>query len=98
MADAAKSRFQLVELDENTFVKTSIPISHHAALRAGFAGYTANPRWTVTKFQAWRVGRTWRRALREGEMTVRADDNVLVPSGSDDLDAETAWLSPALRN
>ncbi|MGF1512728.1 MAG: hypothetical protein ACFB5Z_03400 [Elainellaceae cyanobacterium] len=83
MANVARSRFQLVELDENTFVNTSIPISHHAALRAGFAGYTANPRWTVTKFRAWRVGRTWRKALRQGDMVIRADDNVLVPSCSD---------------
>ena len=78
MVDVAKSRFQLVELDENTFVNTSIPISHHAALRSGFAGYTANPRWSATKFRAWQVGRTWRKALRRGEMVIRAGDNVLV--------------------
>jgi len=78
MTNVTNSRVQLVELDEDTLVNTSIPISHHAALRAGFAGYTANPRWSATKFQAWQVGRTWRQALRRGEMTVRDGDRVLV--------------------
>ncbi len=80
MVDVAKSEFQLVELDEQTFVNTSIPISHHAALRAGFAGYTANPRWSAAKVRAWQLGRTWRKALCQGDMVVRADDKVLVPA------------------
>ena len=78
MANVTNSKVQLVELDDHTSVNTSIPISHHAALRAGFAGYTANPRWSATKFRAWQVGRTWRKALYRGDMVVRTDDHLLV--------------------
>ncbi|MEO0407261.1 MAG: hypothetical protein AAF289_07925 [Cyanobacteria bacterium P01_A01_bin.135] len=77
MTHLTDAKGQLVELDENTLVNTALPASHHAALRAGFAGYTANPRWSATKFRAWQVGRQWRQALYRGEL-VRGGDRRLV--------------------
>lgn len=74
------SNLILVELDKGVRVRTSIPSENHAALRAGFAGYTANPRWCGSKFVAWRIGRTWRNSLESGKLTVRQDDFMLVPS------------------
>ena len=77
MTHLTSNRVQLVELDEDTFVNTAIPLNYHAALRAGFAGYTANPRWSAPKFRAWQMGRTWRKALCQGDMVV-SDDRLLV--------------------
>lgn len=68
----------LVDLAENVLVHTIIPQDSHAALRSGFAGYPANPRWNVTKFRAWKTGRQWREALAQGKMIVRSTDSVLV--------------------
>lgn len=68
----------LVDLGDQIFAKTTIPITHHAALRAGFAGYTPNPRWNVTKFQAWKTGQKWQQALQKGEMIIRPQDQMLV--------------------
>lgn len=75
-----RSNLLLVELDEGVLAKTSIPSENHAALRAGFAGYTSNPRWCASKFVAWRTGRAWRDALESGRLAVRPDDCMLVPS------------------
>jgi hypothetical protein len=69
----------LVDLAEDIWVCTEIPKENHAALRAGFAGYPMNPRWSVTKFRAWKTGREWREALAKGEMVVRSADSMLVP-------------------
>ena len=69
----------VIDLTENVFVYTSIPTANHPALRSGFVGYPANPRWNVTKFQAWRTGRQLREALARGEMMVRSTDSMLVP-------------------
>ena len=85
----SRSNLMLVELDKGVLVRTSIPSENHAALRAGFAGYTANPRWCGSKFVAWRIGRTWRDALESGKLTVRQDDLMLVPSEEVLLQAST---------
>ncbi len=55
--------FTNVELAHNIQVQTSLPPSCHAALRAGFAGYTDNPRWTPQKRRAWKQGKHWRSEL-----------------------------------
>ncbi|MGF1495542.1 MAG: hypothetical protein ACFB8W_01775 [Elainellaceae cyanobacterium] len=79
MARASNRNEQLlVELDQGVLARTSIPSSNHAALRAGFAGYTSNPRWNAAKFRAWRVGRAWRDAVAEGRMAIRPSDSMLV--------------------
>lgn len=68
----------VVELTENVLVQTTIPSESHPALRSGFAGYPANPRWNASKFCAWKTGCMWRRALCQGEMVVRQSDSMLV--------------------
>lgn len=68
----------VVDLTEDILVYTDIPQAHHAALRSGFAGYPANPRWTVGKFHAWKTGRQLRELLAQGQMVVRTTDSMLV--------------------
>jgi hypothetical protein len=68
----------IVDLADNIMAQTTIPIAHHAALRAGFAGYPPNPRWNVSKFQAWKTGQKWQEALQKGEMIIRTHDQMLV--------------------
>lgn len=63
----------IVQLTENISVRTAIPESNYPALRSGFEGYPPNPRWTVSKYRAWRMGQQWRNALKQGEMKVRRD-------------------------
>lgn len=69
----------VVDLSEDVLLNTTIPYENHAALRSGFAGYLPNPRWSVTKFRAWRTGRQLREALARGEMTIRSSDRMLIP-------------------
>lgn len=68
-----------VQLSENVMVLTPLDESCIPALRAGFAGYTANPRWNAVKFHAWKIGRQWRVAYAKGTMVVRSTDSLLVP-------------------
>ncbi len=68
----------LVDLADGVLVNTRISSDKHPALRSGFAGYPSNPRWNVSKFHAWKVGRQWRDALAKGEMVVRTTDSMLV--------------------
>ena len=70
----------VVELAENISVMTIISKENHAALRAGFAGYPANPRWNVSKFSAWKTGKQWREALECGKMSVSPIDSMLISS------------------
>lgn len=69
-----------VELEQGVLLQTPIPTSHLPALRSGFAGYPANPRWTAAKFHAWKTGRQLRQAVACGQMVVRASDSMLVPA------------------
>jgi hypothetical protein len=69
---------KVVELTEDISVNTDIPQEHHAALRSGFAGYPANPRWSASKFRAWKIGRQLRENLAQGRMVVRTKDSMLV--------------------
>jgi hypothetical protein len=79
----------VVDLTENVLVSTIIPYENHAALRSGFAGYPANPRWSMTKFRAWKTGRQWREALAQGAMIVRSTDSMLVcATETEDSDLE----------
>lgn len=75
-----RSNLMLVELDKGVLARTSIPGENHSALRAGFAGYTSNPRWCASKFVAWRTGRSWRDALQNGTLAIRQSDSMLVPA------------------
>ncbi len=84
-----RSNLMLVELDEGVLARTSIPSENHSALRAGFAGFTSNPRWCPSKFVAWRTGRSWRDALQKGSLAVRSSDSMLVPSQEADSGAHT---------
>jgi hypothetical protein len=68
----------IVNLTDKITVETIISSENHAALRAGFAGYPSNPRWSVTKYSAWKTGATWRNALQNGEMLVRESDLRLI--------------------
>lgn len=97
MTNAPKNRnLMVVELDKGVRVCTPIPSQNHAALRSGFAGYTANPRWNASKFRAWRIGRQWRDAVNTGKMTVRQDDSMLVPASemACDVKRNTEQSSP----
>jgi hypothetical protein len=73
------SNKKCVELAEQIFVQTPIPVENHPALRAGFGGYTANPRWCGSKVLAWRTGKAWRAALTDGKLAIRESDRMLVP-------------------
>lgn len=69
----------VVDLTDNILIHIDIAQENHAALRSGFAGYPANPRWNINKFQAWKTGRSLREALAQGQMVVRATDSMLIP-------------------
>jgi hypothetical protein len=80
MSNVLKLRNKMiVDLTEKVFVRTTIPKQNHPALRAGFAGYPANPRWNVSKYHAWKIGCQWREELNQGKMVVRTEDSRLVP-------------------
>lgn len=70
----------VVDLTEKIWLRTALAQENHAALRSGFAGYPPNPRWSATKFRAWKTGCQLREALARGEMTVRSTDCMLVPT------------------
>ncbi len=74
------SNLMVVDLTDKVSVSTGVPRENHAALRSGFVGYPANPRWNVTKFCAWRTGRQWREALAQGKMVIRRTDSMLIPA------------------
>jgi len=63
--------FPPVELAHSIQVQSSLPPSCHSALRAGFAGYTDNPRWTPQKRRAWKQGKQWRSELAAGLIEVK---------------------------
>ncbi|MGB3533362.1 MAG: hypothetical protein WBA13_07580 [Microcoleaceae cyanobacterium] len=79
MVKLQQNHSKKVQLSENVIVLTPLDESCIPALRAGFAGYTANPRWNAVKFHAWKIGRQWRQAYAEGTMVVRSTDGLLVP-------------------
>ena len=68
----------LVDLKSDVLFQTNIPPENHAALRSGFAGYPANPRWNINKFQAWKTGNKLGQALKKGDLVVRSSDSLLV--------------------
>ncbi len=70
----------VVELTDKVTASTTISRENHPALRSGFVGFPPNPRWSTTKFCAWRTGRQWRDALSQGKMMVRTKDSMLVPA------------------
>lgn len=87
----------VVDLTESIWLCTAMPQENHAALRSGFAGCPANPRWNVTKYQAWKVGRQLREALKQGEMVVRSSDRMLIPvkeleKSSDEEVRSKGWI------
>jgi hypothetical protein len=89
----------VVDLTEKVSVFTGIPKENHPALRSGFVGCPANPRWSASKFCAWRTGRQWRVALTQGKMVVRSTDSMLIKateqetSSEDELPASTKLLA-----
>ncbi|MDJ0727084.1 MAG: hypothetical protein QNJ38_18445 [Prochloraceae cyanobacterium] len=79
--DRSKNQnFLIVDLAKDVLVTTKIAKQNHAALRSGFAGYPANPKWNTAKYLAWKTGSKLRKALAEGRMTVRSEDSMLVPA------------------
>ena len=83
----------VVELAEGVSVRTLILAMNHPALRSGFAGFPANPRWNATKFRAWKTGREWKAALSSGEMVVRSTDSMLVSASEQDNSQNNAQTS-----
>ncbi len=79
MVKLQQNHSKKVQLSDNIMVLTPLDESCIPALRAGFAGYTANPRWNAVKFHAWKTGRQWRQAYSQGKMVVRSTDGLLVP-------------------
>lgn len=73
------SNLVVVDLTDQISVSTPIPQENHAALRSGFAKCPANPRWSTSKFRAWKTGWQLREALAQGKATVRATDSMLIP-------------------
>ncbi len=73
-----QGNLMVVDLTDKILVTTDIVKEYHPALRSGFSGYPANPRWSATKFYAWKMGRQWREALDHGDMVVRSHDSMLV--------------------
>ncbi|WP_148288254.1 hypothetical protein [Prochlorothrix hollandica] len=69
----------VIELAQGVLAHTKVPVVNHSALRSGFAGQPANPRWNATKVVAWKTGRQWRSALAQGSMVVRPTDSMLIP-------------------
>ncbi|MBE9040161.1 hypothetical protein IQ235_05065 [Oscillatoriales cyanobacterium LEGE 11467] len=59
-----------IELSPGIEIQALISQEHIPALRAGFALFPANPRWSALKFQAWKSGRRLRQALERGETYV----------------------------
>lgn len=78
----------VVDLTDKVLLHTAIPQENYAALRSGFAGYPANPRWSASKFRAWKTGCQLREALKQGQMVVRTTDCMLVPAAYPDEDKE----------
>lgn len=79
MVKLQQNHSKKVQLSESVMVLTPLDDNCIPALRAGFAGYTANPRWNAIKFHAWKTGRQWRQAYSQGTMVVRSTDSLLVP-------------------
>lgn len=69
----------VVKLEDNIKVSTLIPQEQHAALRSGFMGHPVNPRWTVDKYCAWKMGRQLRQDFQNGKLVIRDSDSSLVP-------------------
>lgn len=86
--------YPVVELAEGIFVHTGISDANLPALRSGFAGYPANPRWNAVKFHAWKTGRQLRQALACGEMVVRSTDSMLVPANNQEDSTDSSAKSP----
>ncbi|MFW6358617.1 MAG: hypothetical protein ACOC0N_05300 [Chroococcales cyanobacterium] len=80
MSKELQQHHYIVDLADGVFTRTSLPSDSHAALRAGFAGYPSNPRWSASKFRAWKTGRQWRKALANQEMVIRSSDSMLIPA------------------
>ena len=76
----SKGNFMVVDLAEGVLVGSLMPKDNLPALRSGFAGYPANPRWNVIKYRAWKMGRQLRQSLDEGDLVVRSTDFMLVPA------------------
>jgi hypothetical protein len=74
---------RIVQLSDQIKVETDFRETHLPALRSGFAGYPANPRWNGSKFVAWKTGRHWRQALQTGTVVVRQSDSMLVVAGDE---------------
>ena len=95
--DSDRAHLCLVELDQGVMAETTIPTANHAALRAGFAGYTSNPRWTSAKVMAWKTGRKWRQALAQGNLVIRPQDSMLVPVQDADVEPSQETIEPPAR-
>lgn len=88
----------VVDLTDKVLLRTAIAQENHAALRSGFAGYPPNPRWSVTKFRAWKTGRQLRNALEHGEMVVRTTDSMLVSAKEQGNSSEEEARSIKVQN
>ena len=87
----------VVDLADGILVRTDLCSSNLPALRSGFAGYPANPRWNAVKFHAWKTGRQMRQAVAAGKMIVRSQDSMLVPVGEQDGESSGSQSLPVHR-
>ena len=78
MVKLGQNSLIVADLTENIWIYTRISPENHAALRSGFAGYRANPRWSATKYLAWKQGYQWREDLSIGRLTIRQSDSQLL--------------------
>jgi hypothetical protein len=84
-----QERTAIVELSKNISVRTTLPESSYPALRSGFEGYPPNPRWTVSKYRAWKTGQQWRNALQKGEMVVGRNQILVTPKNQRHIRPQT---------
>ena len=78
MVKLGQNSLIVADLTENIWIYTRISPENHPALRSGFAGYRANPRWSAIKYLAWKQGYQWREELSAGRLTIRQSDSQLV--------------------
>jgi hypothetical protein len=80
-------QFVVVELASTVKLRTSIKSTLIPALRCGFAGYPANPRWRADKYCVWKKGRMLRYALKRGKLAIRPTDSMLVMTKAPNVEA-----------
>lgn len=95
MAKLIQNNPQAVELQGKIWIYTHITQENHSALRSGFAGYPANPRWNVNKYRAWKQGIKWREDWKGGLLSLDSSNFQLI--SREELDRKEQIKSRSLK-